>query len=1408
LYDGTLKFDTSIDKSGFQLGISSLGNIAKQGMSVISAATAAAVGAVGMLGKQAVETGISFDKGMSQIGATLGYSVDEINTFGTEAYENMEALTAKAEEMGAKTAFSASQAADGLNILAMSGYSAEESIQMIDSVLDMAAAGSIGLADAAAYVSGAMKGFTKEAENFADSTEAATYYADMIAKGATLANTNVRQLGEAMSQSAAIADSYGQSAAETEVALLRLAEQNETGAAAATMLSAVMKNLYTPLDQAAAIFDELGFSAYDAMHQAKDFNTVVDELNAAINQKFGSDAQGKADYIEQIFGIQGAEGFKKLITSSGETVQKFYDGVASSAGSAALQAKTALDNLAGDITIFNSAFEGFQIAVSKNFDAPLREAVQQATEYMSELTEITKAEGLDGLAASLGGKVADALNFVSGYVPKAAEIGVKIISGLAKGLAKNLPAAAKTFSAVIPILTNAASDIGKSLMTEFLASMPDLSETGLNLMLTLISGIADGIPQIISSGETLLSDFISNMEKKAPRFQRLGREILQTVTKSVAENLPALTETVLKIIDFAVSLLTDSENLSGFVNAAVSILLALTDGLIQSIPILIEKAPEIVAHLEKALEENADLIKDTAAVLLDKLGESLKEAKDSIKDKAPEIMQNVIDALKNAPFAVGSVADSVITAIADALGIGDKWETVKEKVKSAFDEFDLETVKLNLELAFEDIPDDVKQNFENVSATFSEASDRLKESFDKLKESLSGLKEQFQPILDTLKEYFTSGEAGEDASDALGTAITVVSGAVAVAADAVSKLISGIMDFGAWLAEGSSGADAFAASVIGIVTTIGAFAGIMKIMETAPLVIAGVKAAVAGLTGSATGLWAVIAANPLVALIAVLAGLSAALVHVMKNSEEWQIGWQMLKDTFQDFKDAWKTGWKEIKEKWEDFWDSWKVGEDTLEEFGEKIFDFVEGAKQWGKDLISNFISGVKESWNDWENTWEGVGEVIYDLLHHTHPDKGLLKDDYTWMPDMMQSFAEGIEKNIPQVENQAENLTDRLKSAFENAVVIETDLIEPEIFELPEIETTQKMEFIPEISEIPAISETAIQIQTPELVFDTPEPPEIENPELVFDVPELPEIENPELVLDAPELPEIENPELVLDAPELPEMESPELVLDAPELPEIENPELVLDTPELPEMESPELVLDAPELPEIENPELVLDAPELPEMESPELVLDTPELPEMESAELVLDTPELPEIENPEFVLDTPEAPELEIPDFPDFPDWLHWPDFPDLPDFPEYPDEKTHPGGSVQNLPEMQVSVPELSFPEMPAIDVPELEVNLPDIPDLRLPEIPPEALNLFRMQSLRMPDFFTKSNPVSETIHNHYAYSTVNNHTENHENISHNQPSGDIIIPVSIGGQQIETLVLSAIQIENARSGGRTV
>lgn len=359
------------------------------------AATAAAAGMTAFA-KSAVDTGMGFDAAMSQVAATLGTTVDQIGD-----------LRAKAQEMGASTVYSAKEAAEGLNILAMSGYNAEQSMTMIEDVLHLAAAGGMDMASAAGYVSGAMKGF-------ADDTKDAGYYADLMAKGATLANTSVAQLGDAMSSGAAVAASYGQSAESMTIALLRLAEQGEAGSAAGTALAAAMKNLYAPTDQAAKKMAELGVNAFDtATGKARDFNTVVNELQASMA---GMTDQERTANAQLIFGIQGFNAYNKMVVTGTERQAEWAAALAHASdagGEAARQYATMTDNLQGDMTALSSATEGVKIAFSEGVTPAIRETVQQITKLLQKKStqDFMRKLGQQAgdLAKTLTGKLGNAL---------------------------------------------------------------------------------------------------------------------------------------------------------------------------------------------------------------------------------------------------------------------------------------------------------------------------------------------------------------------------------------------------------------------------------------------------------------------------------------------------------------------------------------------------------------------------------------------------------------------------------------------------------------------------------------------------------------------------------------------------------------------------------------------------------------------------------------------------------------------------------------------------------------------------------------------------------------------------------------------------------------------------------------
>ena len=364
---------------GIQSGIESaltggsMGDIGSRAGNALGGAFSSAFSkAVGFL-KDSVATGMGFDSAVSQIAATMGKSVDEI----TE-------LRDKAKEMGAATNYSATQAAEGLNILAMSGYDAEQSMSMLEDVLHLAAAGGMEMSEAAGDISGAMKGF-------GDASKDSAYYADLMAKGATLAKTSVSQLGQALADGSSMGKAYSQSAEGMTVSLLRLAEQGETGAAAATALSAAYANLYTPMDQARQAMQELGVEAYDPVTgKAREFNTVVNELNEAIQRESEGNEAIANQYKDLIFGKQGLNAYNKLVVTSIDTQEQWAQALRESTGSAAQQYDTMTDNLKGDLDMMQSAFEGLQIQISDELSGDIRKLVQTASEGLTWLTEHSK----------------------------------------------------------------------------------------------------------------------------------------------------------------------------------------------------------------------------------------------------------------------------------------------------------------------------------------------------------------------------------------------------------------------------------------------------------------------------------------------------------------------------------------------------------------------------------------------------------------------------------------------------------------------------------------------------------------------------------------------------------------------------------------------------------------------------------------------------------------------------------------------------------------------------------------------------------------------------------------------------------------------------------------------------------
>lgn len=529
-----------------------VGKVAKTAMVAGSAAAAAFT-------KTSIDAGMNFDTAMSQVAATMGTTVDKIGN-----------VKAKAEEMGHTTKYTATEAAEGMNILAQAGLSADEQISGIGTVLNLASAGAMSLEESASYTAGAVKGFR-------DSMSNASYYADLMAKGATLANTNVRGLGEAFSGSAATAKNYGQAADSVTLSLLRLAEQNVTGSEASTALNRAMADLYTPTDNASKALDQLGVSAYKSNGEAKDFNDLVDELNGSLQ---GMTAEQKNNALATIFTTQGLQAFNKMTASSDATVQKFWKGIQDSSGSAAQQAATQLDNLQGDITLLSSATEGLQLAFYNTFSGTIRGAIKGITSEVSGLAEAMESGGISGALSKLA---QDAINF-SGQLPGLTKIGGDLINGLISSVTQN---SGSITTAISQLLNNLASTISTGLNV--------FTSVGVNLLTTIASGMTQGIPTFLGQALPMLTQFTESLRSNAGNLINAGLALIQNIAQGLINSIPVLIAYVPTIITNLAGIIND--NAPKILATGITIITNLAMGLVRAIPLLIANLPKIITAI-------------------------------------------------------------------------------------------------------------------------------------------------------------------------------------------------------------------------------------------------------------------------------------------------------------------------------------------------------------------------------------------------------------------------------------------------------------------------------------------------------------------------------------------------------------------------------------------------------------------------------------------------------------------------------------------------------------------------------------------------------------------------------------------------------------------------------------------
>ena len=500
--------------NGTQGAFSKFGGFAASAGKAVVAGFAAAGAAATAFAATSVKTGMTFDKSMSQVAATMGMTMEEMATMTGEVdtqFGHFEGtLRDFAQYMGSNTAFSASEAADALNYMALAGYDAQTSMAMLPNVLNLAAAGGFELATASDMI-------TDTQTAFGLSLERTTLMVDEMAKAASTGNTSVQQLGEAFLVVGGLAqelnggmvqlgeDMYTavDGTQELEIALTAMANAGIKGSEAGTHMRNMLLKLSDPTDAGCMALEKMGVTVFDTEGKMRSLQDIFGDLNRemsamsqeekiqtigalfnsrdiasseallkAVSQDWNAigqsilDAQWKLEDVTAAMGNADvdwskykypveeigadirnslttmnltaeeaaealAETFGMSMTDALKAVQAVESGMADSMGAAAQMAATQLDNLDGDVTIFKSAFEGLQIAVSDTLSPMLRDFVQFGTNTISAITEGMKSGGLSGAGEVIKEKLAN--GFQSALTWVRTELPGQIIHALSDG---------------------------------------------------------------------------------------------------------------------------------------------------------------------------------------------------------------------------------------------------------------------------------------------------------------------------------------------------------------------------------------------------------------------------------------------------------------------------------------------------------------------------------------------------------------------------------------------------------------------------------------------------------------------------------------------------------------------------------------------------------------------------------------------------------------------------------------------------------------------------------------------------------------------------------------------------------------------------------------------------------------
>jgi len=932
---------------------------------------------------------------MSKVQAISGATGEEIGK-----------LTEKAKEMGAKTKFSATESAAAFQYMAMAGWKTEDMLNGIEGIMNLAAASGEDLASVSDIVTDALTAFGLQAKDSA-------HFADVLAKASSNSNTNVGLMGETFKYVAPLAGSMKYSVEDTAVAIGLMANAGIKGSQAGTALRSMLTRLVKPPKQAAAALDALKISAKNSDGTMKPLAQTMKELRV----KFANLSESqKASYAASIAGQEAMSGMLAIVNASDEDFNKLTKSINNADGASKEMADTMNDNLKGSITLLKSNLESLGIRIYEKIKEPLKKIVNTINKYISEIPIILKNiyNWTNKNKELIKTTIKVVASLTAGYLAyKATLIAINAIQ-----LAKNIIGTVSAFLSLIPTIRS-AKDAMLLLNMAFSVNPIALVVAGVVALTTAL--VAFSLKQTDAQKEA--KKFADEMANSRQKMLEYNESIDKTTNAELAQinSVGRLRDELKQLVDENGKIKQGYESRVDFIlnelNSALGTEYTRTGD-------IINKYKELQGEIDEIIR------KKKAQIILEGNEEKYRNAIKE-EEKALNDLKSAMGKLNEIKEKYGMTLDQLREKAQN--GIGKEKEEIENVLKG-----------------YDEATQTVKENYEIQKGYTDNYSLYIQGKYDEIGKSITGSTSQWtdgtlNTLVEGIKKQSKELEEWKSTYEVAGTELSKTQkenaekNLVELAQNLHDRTKTvgelGRDEYIAWksLAEGNYRvySEQLGKMHPDLKRKIENLTGYLQGDTSLP---DGMEMLVKKTTSTYE--------EKMKFLLSATDNKLTDIESELRNNTSIQNEAGMI---------VMRAG-NEIEKDTTVSRASKMLADNANKQFNNNV-----DGKKWGIDLSENISTGMtsQKSQNRITESAKSIAGWIKSIIGHSVPKEGPLKDELTYMPDMIDNLVKGIEKNKYKVVNTTSQLADDIKNSFEleelnkeiirkmqNAVALETGSI------------------------------------------------------------------------------------------------------------------------------------------------------------------------------------------------------------------------------------------------------------------------------------------------------------------------------------------------------------------------------